>query len=97
TSGVYDTLGNLTSFASKAYTFDDFSRQTGYTTGGENYVYDASDERLARVPTSGTPWYVTLRDDSNHLATEYSITTSGYTRTKEYFTFGNLLAATKDM
>ena len=51
TSGVYDALGNLTSFAGKSYTYDDFSRQKGYTTTGETYVYDANDERVARVPS----------------------------------------------
>ena len=96
TSGTYDTFGNLTSFAGKSYTYDDFSRQKGYTTSGETYVYDASDERVARIPTSGTPWSVTLRDEGNKLATEYSITSSGYTRTKDYFTFGNALVTDLD-
>ena len=96
TSGVYDALGNLTSFSGKSYTYDDFSRQKGYTTTGETYVYDASDERVARVPSSNTPWSVTLRDDGNKLASEYSLTSSGYTRTKDYYTFGNQLVTTLD-
>jgi len=39
---------------------------------------------------------MTYRDDSNRLATEYTIATGTPQRTKDYFYFGNLLVATKD-
>ena len=40
-------------------------------------------------------WRLTLRDDSNRLATEYAVTSTA-ARLKNYFYFGNLLVATRD-
>jgi len=47
--------------------------------------------------TSSTDtWSLTLRDESNRLSTEYLVTPTAITRTKDYFYFGNLLVATRD-
>lgn len=46
--------------------------------------------------TSGETWTLTLRDEANRLSTEYSMTSTGRTRTKDYFYLGNLLVATRD-
>lgn len=99
TGAAYDSLGNLTSFNSQSYAYDPFSRQKSATVGSvtENYIYDATDERMARIQPNNTPWYVTLRDHRHELATEVTLTSGGYTRTKEYFHFADRLAATEDM
>jgi RHS repeat-associated protein len=47
---------------------------------------------LAAVET----WYLTMRDEANRLSTEYVVNPSSVTRTKQYFYFGNLRAATRD-
>ena len=45
---------------------------------------------------SAETWYLTLRDESDRLSAEYTVTSSGATRTKDYFHFGSLLASTRD-
>ncbi len=41
-------------------------------------------------------WTLTFRDEASRLSTEYTVTSSAITRTKNYFYLGNLLVATGD-
>ena len=55
---IYDNaqpggLGNLTSFGAHTYEYDPLSRQLSLDSGVETYLYNGSDERIARIPASG--------------------------------------------
>ena len=52
-------------------------------------MYDGGNERIARI--SGATWFATFRDESDRLSSEYTITSTAFTRTKDYFHFGNML------
>jgi RHS repeat-associated protein len=41
-------------------------------------------------------WTLSFRDESNRIATDYTVTSSLISRSKNYFYFGNLLTATRD-
>lgn len=42
-------------------------------------------------------WTLSFRDESNRISTDYTVTSSSISRSKNYFHFGNLLVATRDL
>lgn len=54
-----------------------------------NYLYDGSDERIAKIPPFQRSWAFTLRDESARVASEFS----GATRSRDNVFLGNQLVA----
>lgn len=59
-------------------------------------IVDASGYYAYAGAASQETWNLTLRGGDNRLATEYTATSSGSTRKRNYFYFGSLLVATRD-
>jgi RHS repeat-associated protein len=89
-SGTYDSRGNMTIFGTETLTWDDINRQVREQSSGVDwkYLYDAANERIARIPASGTTFY-TFRDEGSHVATEYAGAALG----RDNVFLGNLMVA----
>jgi RHS repeat-associated protein len=59
-------------------------------------IVDANGYYAYAGAASQETWSLTLRDGGNRLATEYTATSAGSTRKRNYFYFGSLLVATRD-
>jgi RHS repeat-associated protein len=68
--------GNLTEYGGQSFAYDGLDRMTSSTQSSLtwNYLYDGADERAAKIPPTGS-WTYTLRDESKHVASEFSATT----------------------
>jgi RHS repeat-associated protein len=84
----YDSRGNLTAKPGETYVYDGLDRQIRHTAAGSswNYVFDGSNERVAKAPPAGGAWTYTLRDEGNRVAAEYS----GATQSRDNVFLGNL-------
>jgi RHS repeat-associated protein len=89
-SGTYDTRGNLTIFGAETLTWDAINRQIREQSSGVDwkYLYDGGNERIGRIPASGTTFY-TFRDEGSRVATEYAGTAVG----RDNVFLGNLMVA----
>ena len=90
TGTSYDARGNLTFYSGETLTWDGINRQVRDQSSGADwkYLYDGANERIARVPASGTAFY-TFRDNGAHVVTEYAGTSLG----RDNVFLGNLLVA----
>lgn len=88
TTSSYDSRGNLTVNGGETYVYDGLDRQIRHTAAGSswNYIFDGSNERVAKVPPAGGAWTYTLRDEGNRVATEYS----GAMQSRDNVFLGNL-------
>lgn len=100
TSGLDTTTINFSAGQTRANNFS-----LGLSTSGQlaltastavHAILDASGYYAYAGPASQETWNLTLRDEGNRLSTDYSVTSSGTTRKRSYFYFGNLLVATRD-
>jgi RHS repeat-associated protein len=72
----------------ETYAYDGLDRQIRHTAGGSswNYIFDGSNERVAKAPPAPGAWTYTLRDEGNRVATEYS----GTMQSRDNVFLGNL-------
>jgi RHS repeat-associated protein len=75
-SGASYVRGNLTAFAGQTFAYDGLDRMTSNNSSGFlwSYLYDGSDERIGKIPPSGS-WNFTIRDEGKRVVSEYSATT----------------------
>lgn len=74
TTSTYDARGNLTTGSGHTYTYDALNHQIRDVASGIDwkYLFDASDERIVKIPINGTGLIYTFRDESKKIATEYT-------------------------
>ena len=91
TTAIYDARGNLTGNAGETYDYDGLDRQLRHTAGSNvwNYLFDAADERLVKIPPAGGSWTYTLRDESKRVISEFS----GPVQSRDNLFLDNLLVA----
>jgi len=72
-SGATYARGNLTNYAGQTFSWDGLDRMASSSQSGLtfSYLYDGSDERVAKIPPTGD-WTFTLRDESKRVVSEYS-------------------------
>ena len=89
-SGASYVRGNLTSYSGQTFSWDGLDRMASSTQGSLtwSYLYDGSDERVAKIPPSGA-WAFTLRDESKRVVTEYA----GSTTSRDKVFLGNQVVA----
>src|SRR5262249_26775370 len=75
-SGASYVRGNLTVFGGQTFSYDGLDRMVTNNSSGLfwNYLYDGSDERIGKIPPSGSPTF-TIRDEGKRVSSEYSATT----------------------
>lgn len=91
-SGSYDLRGNLTqSPAGEIFTYDSLSRVARSQSGAYlwKYVFNGANERVVKVPPSGTSYFYTFRDPAHRIVTEYQ----GGAVSRDNIYLGNLLVA----
>jgi RHS repeat-associated protein len=75
----------------------------GLSGGGQLALSASPDPTHAVIDVSGyytfpaVTWSLSFRDESNRISTDYTVTSSSISRAKNYFYFGNLLVATRDV
>ena len=69
--GISNGRGNLTNYAGQTFSWDGLDRMVS-NQGSQlyKYVYDGSDERVARIPQSGD-WTFMFRDEGKRIASEF--------------------------
>jgi RHS repeat-associated protein len=100
TSGLETSTINFSGGQTRANNFN-----LGLSTAGQlgltasttvHAIVDANGYYAYAGAASQETWSLTLRDGDNRLATDYTVTSAGTTRKRNYFYFGHLLVATRD-
>jgi RHS repeat-associated protein len=95
---IYDSSGNMTSWGSYSYTYDQLNQMSGMTGAGRNTIhgYSAAGERIATYDNVEDGVTYTLRGLDNKPLRQYFETLGGWSWRKDWIWRDGLLLATVD-